>query len=376
MTRARLTGAAVLSALALTAATAVLVSALQSGRLTIGAGGSLAFAAIAVIGLLIVPATRLRGAAAFTWVFAAVLVVDQVTKYVGWRWADFPIINPGADGVIAQVSPIYINPSTGAGMDVLSASLLAGGAWLLLRRPRTRAVLVGGALVWAGFASNLSDRLGMTELTAPGVNRGAVDWIGVRGGNVADYVSFIGCVIVVSGLILARVHLSRPTRVAVVATLVVVTSLAGAGTVRQETTRPVAACTPVEASTNRLPDLELPAGTVGVAWTISGHVCNGTDTPASSWQFVTVTGSDGTTLASARLADLTKVIFGSSFTVYRLPVPPAGTTLMLALSVGDEGAHWVRVADGTWLLSSGHTTAPGDQLAVLMSALLASPAGT
>src|SRR5665647_3067724 len=118
MTRRALVAVAVMSGLSLAGTAAGLVCALEAGRLEVGGGGLLAFAAIAVIGLLIAPATRLRGAGAFTWVFAAVFAVDQATKFVGWRWADFQVINAGADGIIDKVSPIYVNPATGAGMDV------------------------------------------------------------------------------------------------------------------------------------------------------------------------------------------------------------------------------------------------------------------
>jgi hypothetical protein len=61
---------------------------------------------------------------------------------------------------------------------------------VLVRHRRPALVLLSGALMLGGWGSNLLDRLGMHQLTAPGGPRGAVDFIlvGSQYYNIADFV--------------------------------------------------------------------------------------------------------------------------------------------------------------------------------------------
>jgi lipoprotein signal peptidase len=121
----------------------------------------------------------------------AVVLLDQTTKWWGWRHAAEAIINPGGTWTTGRtVSGWYSGPVTGALLDVLGFVLLSLAAFSLVRRGRPGLVLVSGALMIAGWSSNLLDRLGMHTVTAPGSVRGAIDFIrlGPYYYNVADVV--------------------------------------------------------------------------------------------------------------------------------------------------------------------------------------------
>jgi hypothetical protein len=357
--RERIAAVAVLAAAGITAATLALLAALDSGQVTIGSGWTLAVAGLTVIGLLVTLSGLLRGRGpVLAWVALSVFAVDQATKAIGWRWTASPVINAGADGVINQLSPAYIGPFTGAAMDVFSGGLLAAGAWLLLRRPRARAVLIGGALIWAGFASNWADRLGMTVLTAPGVNRGAVDWVGISGqsGNLADLVSEIGCIVVLAGLVLGRVHLQRRALVVVTAGLAVVTVLAGFAMARTDTADTAAACSPTDSRTYGLPAVNLPGGVVSVSWSIGGNFCDGATSKGRAQEVMAVS-SQGAVLASGRFVGLTWVNI-AGVNAWLLPTTDQGTLLLSEPGLSRSDAKWIQVADHTWLLTS--SSAPDD----------------
>jgi lipoprotein signal peptidase len=124
-------------------------------------------------------------------VLAAVVVLDQTTKWWAWRDASGAIINPGATWLIGRpVSGWFSGPVTGAILDLLSVGLLSLAGHLLVRRRRRRVVLVAGALMIGGWSSNLLDRLGLHGATAPGSVRGAIDFIhlGPPYWNLADFV--------------------------------------------------------------------------------------------------------------------------------------------------------------------------------------------
>jgi len=129
-------------------------------------------------------------------VFALVVLTDQAAKWVAWRHLDSTLINQG--GFIALrpgVRAWFAAPTAGAIANVVGAVLVAAGLALLLRRPRRRSVLVGAGLVAAGWTSNLLDRFGLHELTAPGSVRGVVDFIPSGGrsrANVADVWILLG----------------------------------------------------------------------------------------------------------------------------------------------------------------------------------------
>jgi lipoprotein signal peptidase len=108
---------------------------------------------------------------------AAVVVVDQATKWWGWRHGG-AIINPGGNWLVGRtIGGWYADPVAGPLLDLLSVGLVSIALSVLLRGRRPALVLASGALMMGGWASNLLDRLGMHHTTAPGSGRGAVDFI-------------------------------------------------------------------------------------------------------------------------------------------------------------------------------------------------------
>jgi lipoprotein signal peptidase len=141
----------------------------------------------------------------------AVGIVDQTTKYWGWRHASRAIINAGSTWPIGRpVSGWYSGSLTGPLMDVVSCGLLSLAVIALVRRRRPAVVLVSGALAIAGWSSNLLDRLAMHRVNAPGSARGAVDFIPLHADfyNIADVV-ILGSTVVFLAAVCA---LSRPGR--------------------------------------------------------------------------------------------------------------------------------------------------------------------
>jgi len=121
-----------------------------------------------------------------------IIALDQATKWWAWRHVASAEINPGGDFLVGPVAGRwYAGRVTGAMFDLLDFGLLSTAVWVLLRRARPAAVVVPGALMLAGWGSNLLDRLGMHYVTAPGSVRGAVDFIPIGGAhyycNLADF---------------------------------------------------------------------------------------------------------------------------------------------------------------------------------------------
>jgi lipoprotein signal peptidase len=145
--------------------------------------------------------------------FAAVLVTDQAAKWLAWRHGDAALINEG--GFIALrpgVRAWFAAPTVGAIADGVGALLVAVAVAVLLRRPRCRLVLVGGGLVAAGWTSNLLDRFGLHDWTAPGSVRGVVDFIPSGGhsrSNVADLWILTGVVLLVAAVVRRRPHIGK-----------------------------------------------------------------------------------------------------------------------------------------------------------------------
>jgi lipoprotein signal peptidase len=143
-------------------------------------------------------------------VLAAVIVLDQLTKWWAWRHASFAHINDGGNPLVgATLGRWYTEPMSGALLDLLDFGLLSIAVAVLLRRRRPVMLLITAALMTGGWISNLADRLGMHYLTAPGSVRGAVDFIplGDIYYNVADV--FIVCGTVLFLLTLGVVTTSR-----------------------------------------------------------------------------------------------------------------------------------------------------------------------
>ena len=116
-------------------------------------------------------------------VLAAIVLVDQVTKWWAWRHLASAVINPGGDQLVGPVvGRWYSAQLSGAVLDVHGAVVLAVAVWLL-GRLRRRLVVVPATVGIAGWSSNALDRLGLHFWTAPGSARGAVDFITVHGSS-------------------------------------------------------------------------------------------------------------------------------------------------------------------------------------------------
>lgn len=127
-------------------------------------------------------------------VLVGVVAVDQAAKWWAWRHV-YAVINAGSTWFLGgTVSGWYSDALHGAMLDLASAEALTLGAFLLLRRLRPRRVLVPALLMIGGWGSNLLDRLGLHQLTAPGMGRGAVDFLplGHFYYNVADVCIVVG----------------------------------------------------------------------------------------------------------------------------------------------------------------------------------------
>ena len=145
-----------------------------------------------------------RQAAVLGGVFALVVATDQAAKYVAWRHG-VALLNQGGFIALRRDMRAWFAASTaGAIADAAGAVLVSVGVLVLLRRPRRPAVLLGGALVAAGWTSNLLDRFGLHEWTAPGTVRGVVDFIPTGGGsrsNLADAWIAFGVLVLVGSVV-------------------------------------------------------------------------------------------------------------------------------------------------------------------------------
>jgi hypothetical protein len=145
-------------------------------------------------------------------------------------------VNTGGYILLGRARWWFADPAIGAVADIAGSALVAAAVcWLL--RPRSAAARLGGALLAAGWASNLLDRLGVHRWTAPGSARGVVDYL--QGGgpgrhNVADLWIVLGLLLLGWALIYrlrARVRVTaRPPSlreaVAVLAVTATATALA------------------------------------------------------------------------------------------------------------------------------------------------------
>ena len=126
---------------------------------------------------------------------AAVVVLDQATKWWAWRHVSGIKINSGGDLLVGHtIGAWYSGPVSGALLDMLDFGLVSVAVLILTRCRTPASVWVPGALMIGGWGSNLLDRLGVHDLTAPGSVRGAVDFmhIGYYYYNFADFF-IIGC---------------------------------------------------------------------------------------------------------------------------------------------------------------------------------------
>jgi lipoprotein signal peptidase len=134
---------------------------------------------------------------------AAITVLDQSTKWWGWRHVSTASINSGGDVLVgATVGAWYADPVQGLLLDLLDFGLLSIAISVLMRRRQSLVVLISECMMVGGWASNLLDRLVMHDFTAPGSDRGAVDFIpfGSRHYNVADLFIIVGTLLFVLAL--------------------------------------------------------------------------------------------------------------------------------------------------------------------------------
>jgi lipoprotein signal peptidase len=140
-------------------------------------------------------------------VFGLVLGIDQATKWLAWRHVDRTVINDGGYILLGSARSWFAEPVPGAVANLLGILLIVIGLAVLLRRPRRTAKTVGWGLVAAGWTSNVLDRVGLHEWTAPGSGRGVVDFIPGGGSsrcNVADLCILAGLILVVLGMLRGR----------------------------------------------------------------------------------------------------------------------------------------------------------------------------
>jgi lipoprotein signal peptidase len=140
-------------------------------------------------------------------VSAVVIGSDQAVKWFAWRYVDGALINPGGYILLGPARFWFASAVAGAVANGIGVLLVAAGFIALVGHRRSLVVTVGGGLVAAGWFSNLLDRLGVHEWTAPGSGRGVVDFIptgGTSKGNVADLWIALGVLLL--GYALARRH--------------------------------------------------------------------------------------------------------------------------------------------------------------------------
>jgi lipoprotein signal peptidase len=139
-------------------------------------------------------------------VIAAVVVADQAVKWWAWRHVDGVLINSGGYILLGPaVRSWFAHPVGGAVFDVVGVAALIVSGWWLIRRPRAPGVLLGGGLIIGGWTSNILDRLGLHNWTAPGSARGVVDFIpdGTPGrSNTADVCIAVGAAVLGATLLL------------------------------------------------------------------------------------------------------------------------------------------------------------------------------
>ena len=117
------------------------------------------------------PRTTARAGTRQRWpvlaLLAMVVLLDQSTKWWGWRHAPPAIINSGGDMFVGpMVGGCYADPASGAPLDLVSVGLLTSALFSLLRRRSPTVALGSVALMIAGWTSTLLDRLVMHSWTA------------------------------------------------------------------------------------------------------------------------------------------------------------------------------------------------------------------
>ena len=124
-----------------------------------------------------------------------VIAVDQLTKAWAWRSDGLVHINSGSGLLFGdRAGAVYRDVRWGSLIDVVALGLIVALGVALARLRLPRLPFTGAALILAGWASNLGDRIGLHELTAPGSVRGVVDFLRFDGRlwNLADLTIIAG----------------------------------------------------------------------------------------------------------------------------------------------------------------------------------------
>ncbi len=152
--------------------------------------------------------SRRRSAWLVAALIMAVIAIDQSAKWWAWRHAWSATINSGGDLLVGgTVGSWFADPFLGSVLDVVDSGALGFGLYLLLRRRTSTGTLVAGGLFLAGWMSNLLDRLGVHDWTAPSSGRGVVDFVPV--GNQVFNLADLCIVAGTAGLALSAVRWIR-----------------------------------------------------------------------------------------------------------------------------------------------------------------------
>jgi lipoprotein signal peptidase len=136
---------------------------------------------------------------------ALVVVTDQAAKWWAWRHLGTTVVNEGGFIVLGRdIRAWFARPGAGAAVNGVGLALIGAGAIYLVRKPRRSVTLAGGALIAAGWLSNVLDRIGLHDWSAPGSRRGVVDFIPTGGTsrcNVADAWIAVGLLLLAAALV-------------------------------------------------------------------------------------------------------------------------------------------------------------------------------
>lgn len=148
-------------------------------------------------------------------VFLTVIGTDQAVKWWSWRHLDGTLINAGGYILLGPtIRSWFAAPVSGAIANALGFLLVGVATWWLVRRRHAPAVSLGVAAIVSGALSNLLDRVGLHEWSAPGSERGVVDMIpsgGTSRANVADVWILLGGLVLAYTGWRARRQRGRPT---------------------------------------------------------------------------------------------------------------------------------------------------------------------
>lgn len=138
-------------------------------------------------------------------VVVTIVCADQVTKALVPRaWVS---VDPGTGAYLPSfIRDQWKRPVSGALLDGAGVCVLAVLGWLVTRKFRSLLARLGGAILLAGLASNLLDRLGLATLTQGVSERGVINWFNfgfgsLGAGNIADFCYVTGTLLLLAGAV-------------------------------------------------------------------------------------------------------------------------------------------------------------------------------